>query len=264
MKLLFLAPHPFFQERGSPIAVKTLLRVLSERGECVDAVVYHEGTDIDLPNVSLHRIPNLPFIRNVPPGFSWKKIVCDLLMFFTVLSLVRRTQYRLVHAVEESVFIALLLKWALKIPYIYDMDSRLSEQIFETGRFFAPIVSIVRFLETVAIRNSSAIVPVSSNLLTLNERQGTKKIVILRDISLLEDKSEVQIRGRADVGTNNLKRSLEAPSASLIMYVGNLQPYQGIDLLLEGFALTAASRSDANLAIIGGNAADITNYEKMD
>lgn len=46
----------------------------------------------------------------------------------------------------------------------------------------------------------------------------------------------------------------------LFMYVGNLEPYQGIDLLLESFALLHARRPDDRLAIIGGVPDDIERY----
>jgi glycosyltransferase involved in cell wall biosynthesis len=44
------------------------------------------------------------------------------------------------------------------------------------------------------------------------------------------------------------------------MYVGNLEKYQGIDLLLESFQLVTAKSRTGNLVIIGGNAADINTY----
>jgi glycosyltransferase involved in cell wall biosynthesis len=48
----------------------------------------------------------------------------------------------------------------------------------------------------------------------------------------------------------------------VILYVGNLEAYQGIDLLLESFALARQQESGlaADLVIIGGQAADIEAY----
>ena len=43
LDVLFLIPHPFYQDRGSPIADEMVLRVLSERGNEVDVVTYSEG-----------------------------------------------------------------------------------------------------------------------------------------------------------------------------------------------------------------------------
>ena len=44
------------------------------------------------------------------------------------------------------------------------------------------------------------------------------------------------------------------------MYVGNLEPYQGIDLLLESFSLALMKRVKADLVIIGGEPSDIQTY----
>jgi len=46
MRILFLAPHPFYQDRGTPIAVNLMLQALSERGEEVDVLTYHEGRNV--------------------------------------------------------------------------------------------------------------------------------------------------------------------------------------------------------------------------
>jgi glycosyltransferase involved in cell wall biosynthesis len=48
----------------------------------------------------------------------------------------------------------------------------------------------------------------------------------------------------------------------MLMYVGNLEPYQGIDLLLESFALVLKATEKADLVIIGGHVSDIRQYEK--
>src|SRR5690606_25954218 len=57
MKILFLAPQPFFQERGTPIAVRLAVEVLGGRkGDSIDLLTYHEGSDVPLKNVRHLRI----------------------------------------------------------------------------------------------------------------------------------------------------------------------------------------------------------------
>ncbi len=46
----------------------------------------------------------------------------------------------------------------------------------------------------------------------------------------------------------------------LVMYVGGLENHQGIDLLLESFAVALKSSKDIDLVIIGGEASDISKY----
>ena len=44
------------------------------------------------------------------------------------------------------------------------------------------------------------------------------------------------------------------------MYVGNLEPYQGIDLLLQSFVRVVARTDGADLVIVGGTPRDIHTY----
>ena len=50
------------------------------------------------------------------------------------------------------------------------------------------------------------------------------------------------------------------PGTRSRMYVGNLEHYQGIDLLLEGFRHTLDRVPEARLVIVGGRQDDIDRY----
>ena len=52
----------------------------------------------------------------------------------------------------------------------------------------------------------------------------------------------------------------ETAGAPVAMYVGNLEHYQGIDLLLEGFRHTLDQMGEARLVIVGGREDDIVRY----
>jgi len=47
------------------------------------------------------------------------------------------------------------------------------------------------------------------------------------------------------------------------MYVGNLEKYQGIDLLLESFQIASRKIPETNLVIIGGSEKDINYYQTV-
>jgi hypothetical protein len=186
LNVLVLAPYPFYQDRGSPIALSEVLRVLSERGNQVDLVVYHEGKDVRLARLTIYRIRMFSFIQDIRPGYSWKKVLCDILMFFKAMQLVLRHRYHVVHAVEESVFIALVLKWLFKIPYIYDMDSSLPQQLVERYPFLRAFIDYFNVFEGLAVRNAIAVVPVCTALADSIARYHPNKVVILQDVSLLK------------------------------------------------------------------------------
>ena len=253
MKILFLAPHPYFIDRGTPIAVDYMLRVLSERGDRVDLVTYHEGRNIPRENVHIHRIVTLPFVKNIRPGLSWKKIVCDVVMVVTLIPMLIRTRYDVIHAVEESVFMALVAKFLFRIPYVYDMDSSLSLQIMDKLPHLKAVASILTSAEKIAVKNSLAVIPVCQALVDVAKKFAPSKAsFLLQDISLLDE--------RSIDNSQRLRRELSIDGL-IFMYIGNLEVYQGIDLLLESFG-SLSERISASVIIIGGNPADIQKYKR--
>lgn len=252
MKILLLAPHPFYQARGTPIAVKTVLEFLSERGDSVDVLTYAEGTDVQIPNCRVYRIPRVPGLRNIRPGFSFKKVACDALMVGSCIRMVRRTRYDLIHAVEESAFIASLMRALTGVPYVYDMDSSLAEQMVEAYPRLGFASPALRRMEALAVRRSAGVLAVCAALedVALGHDPG-KLVGRVEDTTLLPD-------GMSD-GRNGPILP-DADGGPVALYVGNLETYQGIDLLLEGFRHTLRAVPKARLVIVGGRQADIAHY----
>ena len=177
MRILLLAPQPFFQARGTPIAVRMVLEFLGSRGHRVDALTYHEGTDVDLPNCRIVRIPRLPGVRNVRPGFSLKKVLCDVAMLVTCARMMRRTKYDLVHAVEESAFIAAALRPFSGVPYVYDMDSSLAEQLIEAFPLLRPAGPLLHRCEALAVRRSAGVLTVCAALQEIAGRYAPDTLI---------------------------------------------------------------------------------------
>ena len=99
--------------------------------------------------------------------------------------LLRRKHYDVIFAVEESVFIALLWKWIFKVPYVYDMDSCLVQQMTDRYSFLRPLVSLLNVFESVAVRNAIGVAPVCAALAAIILTYKPNKIVILEDVSVL-------------------------------------------------------------------------------
>ncbi|MBU4212482.1 MAG: glycosyltransferase, partial [Verrucomicrobia bacterium] len=254
MKILLLAPHPFYQERGTPIAVDLLLTVLSRRGDQVDVVTFHEGAEKTYPGVTLHRIPRLPGMRGIRPGFSFKKLVCDVFVLAKALHLAAHGHYQVVHAVEESVFMAMLIRLCLRTPYVFDMDSSLPQQMTEKFRALAAFSPILKWFEGRAIRHALAVVPVCDALADIARPYAPRKLCLLRDVSLLAT--------TPPTAAGELPPALSAIPHPCFLYIGNLERYQGLDLLLASFALLLKSGVQAALVIAGGKETNIRHYQE--
>ena len=233
MKILLLAPHPFFQQRGTPIAERMVIEMLARQGHEIEVLTFAEGEDI--PGCRILRIPRVPFTRSIQPGFSLKKLANDAVLLVSTLRRARR--YDLIHAVEESAFMALAARWMFKVPYVYDMDSGLARQMIDKYPFLRRLRSILEGCESAAVRGSVATLAVCKSLEDHARACNPRGLIArIEDISLLMDAD-----GEAD----------DVPDGPVAMYVGNLQSYQGIGLLLDAFRHTLREMPEAKLVVIG-------------
>jgi glycosyltransferase involved in cell wall biosynthesis len=251
VKVLLLAPHPFFQQRGTPIAEKMLLEVLAAYGHEIEVLTFAEGDDPGIPGCRIHRIPHLPGVRGVRPGFSLKKLAADAVMLWKCLGLVRRGRYDLVHAVEESAFMALAARVLFGTPYVYDMDSGLARQMIDKFPFLGRVRRLLAGCEALAVRGSAGTLAVCKSLEDQARAYHPEGLVArIEDVSLL---GEVPADAADDLEEDLAGRPV-------VMYAGNLERYQGIDLLLEAFARTLPEVPAARLVVIGGEPGAIAAY----
>lgn len=252
MRILFLSPQPFFQERGTPIAVDMMLKALSERGDEVDLLTFHLGEDRDYPNMTLTRSKPLFAPASIPPGFSWRKVYCDLFLLRHAFRMMRAKRYDLIHAVEEASFIAMLLGKMHRVPYVFDMDSSMSAQVLDQFSWLRPASGLLHWIEGLPMRRAIAVVPMCEELAVHARRCSGGIVHVVKDVSLIAESAEAYENLRDKLG-------IDGP---LLMYVGNLELYQGIDLLLESFAELRQTHPDAELVIIGGSDRQIRSYRK--
>lgn len=260
MRILLLASHPFFQQRGTPIAVRALLEVLAREGHEIDVLTFHEGEDVEIPNCRILRIPAVPGTRGMRPGFSAKKLVCDAVMLGKLLALLRRERYDLVHAVEESAFMALVARRLFGVPYVYDMDSELSRQLIDRLPLLRYGRRGLEWCERRAVRGSVGVLAVCRSVEERARRYHPEcRISRVEDFSLLEPPAA----GGDESAAVERLADLPGPGGArgpVALYVGNLQIYQGIDLLLEGWVHASARVPGARLVIVGGTPEHVAHY----
>ena len=214
-------------------------------------VTYAHGEDIELQNTEIRRIPRIAGVDRIRPGFSFKKLLSDAQMFAYCRRLMKEERFDLVHAVEESAFIAL----ADRAPPRRAVRLRHGLVAGAAADREVPVLGVLRGFfdscERRAIRGSSGVLAVCQSLVdTALEHDPTQLVGRLEDVSLLEDTSEADERLAETIGSDG----------PIVMYVGNLESYQGIDLLVESFRVAYEAVPDAQLVVIGGVEADIRHY----
>jgi len=254
MRILLVAPQPFYQERGTPIAVRMLIEVLCGQGHAVDLLTYHEGADLDIEGLRILRTPALPGLRHIPIGISWKKLVCDLLISGRLLGLALSHRYDVIHAVEEAVFPAILLRSSARARVVYDMDSLLGESLVSKWRLLRPAEGMLRAMERAVIRRADAVFAVCDDL----ARHATADAPDV-PVFLIED---VALPAQETCGGAEPLRELLDIKGSLALYVGNLQRYQGIEQVVRAMGQLPQAL-DATLVLIGGAEEDVARMRSV-
>ncbi len=250
MRVLFIAPQPFFENRGTPIAIRDLLRVLGDLGHKTDLVTYYAGQDLSIPGTMIHRCARLPF-KTIPIGFSLVKLLLDPLLYFVVLERLVRRRYDVIHCVEEGVYLGLAAFPRRGALLCYDMDSSLVEQLVSRGGCWRLFSFVLRHLERWATRRSSCVVSVCPALTEYVKKAGQRRVFQIEDAPVvhpqaLSGESEKELRKRLSLGDRRV-----------VLYIGNFEAYQGVDLLLRGFTVAARERPDCSLLLVGGSGKEI-------
>jgi glycosyltransferase involved in cell wall biosynthesis len=253
MNILLLAPQPFYTQRGTPIAIRNLASVLGEAGHQIDLMTFPEGKDIEIPNTRILRVWSIPLIGQVPVGFSIKKLLYDFLMISAVLWKVLTKRYDVIHAVEESVYIALLCAPIKRSRVIYDMDSSMADQLLEKWHILRRLKGLLNWSEGLAIRHSDRVIAVCQALVDKANSYGSGTPVDLLTDTVLE------IENDTGESAEDLKTLIEK-DRKLILYIGNLEHYQGVDMAIEAMRNVS---DNITFMIIGGIQADIERCQKL-
>lgn len=226
-RVLVVAPQPFYEDRGTPIAIRHVLEALSASGHQVDLLTFPVGNGVSLPGMRIFRVGRWARIRHVPIGFSFRKLFLDLLLCIALLRMLRKDDYWCVHAVEEMVIPALLIGRLRRIPVIYDMQSCLPDQL--RGHPVLGLGLVQRLLvkcERWAFRNSSIVVGSAGLEPYVKRSEPTAPVRewVFPGQQNLASKKEIAAR-RAECGI--------PARAPVVLYSGNFARYQGVNYLID-------------------------------
>jgi len=247
-RILVVAPEPFYEDRGTPIALKYVLEAGSERGYEVDLLTFPVGKPVMLPGLRIFRVGTWLPIRTVPIGFSFRKVLLDLFLFPAILRQTSRVKYACVYALEEAAFLVLLLRRWHKLFVIYDMQSSMPEQM-KSHPVFGRTGSqkLLRLFERWMIRRADSIVCSA----------GLRKYVrsIVPDANVQEWYFPSEPVGLPVDDPERLRAELGIePGSRIVLYTGNFEPYQGITRLLEAVPRVLSEVPDAVFLFVGVHA----------
>ncbi|MGQ9617993.1 MAG: glycosyltransferase family 4 protein [Candidatus Aminicenantia bacterium] len=256
MKILMIAPEPFFQPRGTPFSEYFRTYALSRLGHQVDLITYPMGDDVKIENLKIIR-GKFPFIKSIKIGPSLKKIPLDISLFLKTLLTLISQKYDLIYTHEEASFFGIFLSKLFKLPHIYDMHSSLPQQLqnfqFSRSKILSKIFS---FFEKFVLKNSHCVIVICKDL-----ENHAKKITDDKKIIRIENFLDFHQREIKDEEVKKLRNDLNIINEKVILYAGTFEPYQGIDVLIK--ATNYLKKKDFLLILIGGNKKQIEAMKSL-
>lgn len=258
MKILMVAPQPFFEPRGTPISVRQRVTGLSKLGHQVDLVTYHIGEDIELPKFNIFRTPKILGIHTLKVGPSWQKIPLDILLFFKSFKMLLSGKYEVIHTHEEAGFFTVFLAWLFKVPHLYDMHSSLPNQLvnfkFGDNRF---MIGIFEFLERRVINTCNAMITIGPDLEDYVRRINPAvpmQMIENLPLNIEQDDGEVPAHIREKFASKN---------GLYLLYTGTFERYQGVELLIESFGKVVKKHPGSMLILVGGKPDQIQECQEL-
>jgi glycosyltransferase involved in cell wall biosynthesis len=259
MKILMLAPEPFFQPRGTPISIHFRIKALADLGHRTDLVTYPLGEDLAFKDFTILRVPNILRLRQIKIGPSLAKLPLDGLMIVKTLATLLRGRYDLIFSHEEAGWFGAFFGKLFRIPHLYDMHSSLPQQLENFNFSKSKILKgIFDALERYVLRNSRAVIVICRDLLDYVQSHGFgSKAVFLENFM---DFADFEAAPPTAEAVAKVRRAAAPGGEKIVLYAGNFEPYQGIPLLIEAFARV---RSKSVLLIVGGVKAEHDTARKM-
>jgi glycosyltransferase involved in cell wall biosynthesis len=251
VRILMIAPEPFFEPRGTPFSEFHRIRALTALGHQVDLVTYPFGQSVSMPGLRVFRSLRPPFVDHVKIGPSLAKIPLDVLLALSAARRALSGRYDAIHSHEEAGLIGALLAMCLRVPHLYDMHSSLPQQLsnfaFSRSRV---IKSVFLAIERFMIRRSRVVIVICPSLDETVKaiEPGARTVLIENAPGSAEDEATPE-------GAASVRRSLNLDgSTPIVLYTGTFEAYQGLDLLFAAMAIVRRTRPDARLVLAGGRA----------
>ena len=252
--VLFIAPQPFFQARGTPIRVRFDVQALAELGFAVDLLTLPCGEDVAIPGVRIVRAANPFALADMPIGPSFWKAVYDLILFWHAWRLAAQNSYQVVHCIEDAGVIGLVLQRVRRCSLVYEKHS--DPASYEGGLLRNLMMLLYRKVEAQVIRQAAAVVT------------GPALAPLTRAIADHERvygicSTPSTIREADPQATAAIRRRLQrADGDVLVTYIGSFAAYQGIELMFQAIPLVVREQPEARFVVIGGAADEVERWRR--
>ncbi|MEE9294099.1 MAG: glycosyltransferase [Phycisphaerae bacterium] len=248
-RILMVAPQPVFEPRGTPFSVVYRIRALCRAGHQVDLLTYPYGRDVNIRGLHIVRVPRLPMVRGVRIGPSIPKLMLDAMLVVWMAAMLVGRRYDCIWSHEEAGLFCGIASRIGRIPHVYDMHSDLSQQMRNYSRFDVALIRwVFDVLERTIIRLSDVVLVICQDLLeTARAKARSKPVFLVENYCTEVDFLDDQAPDPAE-----LRQAHQLDGRTVVLYIGSLEPYQGIDLLMGAVAYLGRRKIACRLLVVGG------------
>jgi glycosyltransferase involved in cell wall biosynthesis len=261
MKILMIAPTPFFADRGCHVRILGEAIALRSLNNNVIISTYHNGQDTS--NLKIRRIFNIPWYSKLEAGPSYHMLYLDPLLMLYSLKESISFNPDVIHAhLHEGVLIGNFCSLAKlnRLPLIFDAQGSLTGEMISHGFITENGIKYNFFLKLEKILNkmADAIIVSSSNMAEMFvEKFGIEK----EKIKVIIDGVDTDIF-TGDIDASDLRKTLKiSPRKKVVVYTGILNEYQGIDYLLKSISVVVEDLKDVCFLIVGFP--NVEHYKNM-
>lgn len=266
MKILVIAPTPFFADRGTHIRILEEALALEKRGHEITIATYHIGNNINdkvQTKIDVRRIRRLLFwYKKLEAGPDWQKIILDLMLIRKAFYLARTQKPDIIHGhLHEGVLIGWVVKICLfwrKMKLVADFHGSLTKEMeshsyLKGGLLKKIFKSIEKFIDNLG---DAAVTSSWENTEEISQiRKGREVTTVLDGVNL----AYYNNISPKDL----LKKEYEFPlDKSIITYTGALIMNKGIDYLLEAIPLVLEKTKNVFFVIAGFPIEEVERFVK--
>lgn len=230
--VLMIAPTPFFSDRGAHVRVLNSVLALQAKGNTVTLLTYPLGRDI--AGIHTLRPFRLPGYSKNSPGFSWYKPLLDIILFVYAFAMLSKRSYGYIYAhLHEGALIGICLKPFFHLKVVFDSQGSLTGELTaqQTVRTGSLMSRQLFKLEKWITNYSDEIVTSTEGLAKFTRSLLTHHV----PVRVVKD-----LPSRHLFNPNVIPVVYTLPKNKIIvLYLGGLQPYKGIDYLLDAIPHTS-------------------------
>lgn len=249
LKVLHIAPTPFFADRGCHIRVRGLVCALSRLGIENVVCTYHHGRDV--VGVETRRIGAIPTFTSTEAGPNRSKYLADLKLLILAVREIRKFRPDVVHGhLHEGALIGwlarfLAMRW--RTPLVADIQGSLVGELrtfdyFSNSRWLYRVFWGIEYVILRLPKHLFCSSPTSKSLLLEEFRIAERKV------TQVDDAVDVDIFARAR-NTEVVPKSRS--DETVVIYSGSLLPGKGVVELCEALRQLLARRHDVRVLLIG-------------